>query len=211
MTQARTLADFVSGTTTITGNPTFSGTVAGVSGGFAFIKKVTLNSSNGLHDLTDLFSATHNHYKLIWEINNSVNDVTTHFKFLKASDGSVDTSSAIDYAVHGLDNDGLSRAKVSNNKDFFQVENDDDDDGHKHFMEMNVFDPFNSQKVQVTGIGAYTVNADDDTTTYNLAASSNLTTSYSGMHLLVSDTVGGSVNSSNAITGMCIVYGMSES
>ena len=29
MTQARTLADFVAGTTTITGNPTFSGTVAG--------------------------------------------------------------------------------------------------------------------------------------------------------------------------------------
>ena len=29
MTQARTLADFVSGTTTISGNPTFSGTVSG--------------------------------------------------------------------------------------------------------------------------------------------------------------------------------------
>lgn len=34
MTQARTIADFVSGTTTITGNPTFSGNVAG-AGGYA--------------------------------------------------------------------------------------------------------------------------------------------------------------------------------
>ena len=32
MTQARTLADFVAGTTTITGNTTFSGTVAGARG-----------------------------------------------------------------------------------------------------------------------------------------------------------------------------------
>ena len=32
MTQARTLADFISGTTTISGNPTFTGTVAGTNG-----------------------------------------------------------------------------------------------------------------------------------------------------------------------------------
>tara|TARA_B100001057_G_scaffold245536_1_gene245882 strand:+ start:4268 stop:4882 length:615 start_codon:yes stop_codon:yes gene_type:complete len=182
----------------------------GADGGFKFIKKVTLSSSNGTFSATQLFSADYNHYKLIWEINNSVNDVTTHFKLLKASDGSIDTAPGIDYAVHGIDNDGTGRNKYANNKTYFQVEMDDDDDGHKHFMEMNVYDPFNTEKTNITGMGVYTVNPDDDTTSYNLAASTLVTTSYSGMHLLVSNTVGGSVNSSNTITGRCMIYGMAE-
>ena len=191
----------------------FTGTVTGAGGnsGFRFIKKVTISSSNGLFDATNLFSADYNHYKLFWEINNSVNDVATHFKLLKASDGSIDTAPNIDYAVHGIDNDGGARNKYANNKTYFQVEVDDDDDGHKHFMEMNIYDPFNTEKTNITGTGVYTINADDDTTSYNMAASTSVTTSYSGMHLLVSNSVGGAVNSSNTITGKVMVYGIAES
>ena len=76
---------------------------------------------------------------------------------------------------------------------------DDDDDGHKHFMEMNIYDPFNTEKTNITATGVYTINADDDTTSYNMAASTSVTTSYSGMHLLVSNSVGGAVNGSNML------------
>ena len=47
MTQARTLADFVSGTTTITGNPTFSGTVAG-AGAMSLVHSSTATSGTTL-------------------------------------------------------------------------------------------------------------------------------------------------------------------
>lgn len=213
MSRARVLADFVGGTTTISGTPTFTGTVtgAGSSSGFRFIKKVTISSSNGLFDATDLFSADYNHYKLMWEINNSVNDVSTHFRLIQASDGTVDTGNNIDYAVHGFDPDGSARNKSSNNKSYFQVEFDDDDNTHKHFMEMNVFDPFNTEKTNITGLGIHTVNTNSDSVTYNLAAMAQVTTSYSGINLLVSNTVGGSVNSSNSITGKVMVYGIAES
>lgn len=191
----------------------FTGTItgAGSNSAFEFIKKVTISSSNGLFDATDLFSATYNYYKLIWEINNSVNDVVTHFKFLKASDGSIDTAASIDYASHGLDNAGSGRNYNANNKSYFQVESADDASGHKHFMEMNVYDPFNTEKTTVTGVGNYTVNADINTVSYNMAASTLVTTSYSGMHLLVSNSIAGSVNSSNSITGKVMVYGIAES
>ena len=69
----------------------FTGTVtgAGSNSGFRFIKKVTLSSSNGIFSATDLFSADYNHYKLFWEIKNSVNNVANHFQWIKASDGSI--------------------------------------------------------------------------------------------------------------------------
>jgi hypothetical protein len=197
----------------LTDDYAFTGTVtgAGSNSGFKFIKKLTISSSNGLFDATDLFSADYSHYKLIWEIDNSVNDVSTHFRLIKASDGTVDTGLNIDYAVHGIDPDGTARNKYSNNKSYFQVENDDDDNTHKHFMEMNVFDPFNTEKTNITGLGIYCVNANSDSVTYNLSAMAQVTTSYSGINLLVSDTVGGSVNSSNTITGKVMVYGIAES
>lgn len=44
--QARTMADFVSGTTTITGTPTFTGTVSGA--GFQFTAEQDLNGTSGV-------------------------------------------------------------------------------------------------------------------------------------------------------------------
>lgn len=65
MTQARTLADFVAGTTTITGNPTFSGTVGG-AGGFVKLSTQTLTADATevvFNSLIDTSSATN--YKIV--------------------------------------------------------------------------------------------------------------------------------------------------
>jgi len=182
----------------------------GGDGGFKFIKKVTLSSSNGIFSATNLFSADYNHYKLIWEISNSVTNVANHFQWIKASDGSIDTTSSIDYVVVGRDNDTALREKMANDQTHWVIEDDDLEVGHKHYQEMNVYDPFNTVRANVSGNGNYTINADDDVTTFHYAAGTNQTTSYSGIHLLVSDTVGGSANSSNTITGRLLVYGMAE-
>ena len=179
-------------------------------GGFKFIKKVTLSSSNGYFSATGLFSADYNHYKLIWEISNSVNNVANHFRWIKASDGSIDTTASIDYVVVGQDNDASARSRTRNNSSHWVIEVDDVETGHKHYQEMNVYDPFNTVRANVNGSGNYTVNVDDDVTTFHYAAGTNQTTSYQGIHLYVSDTVGGNVNSSNTITGRLLVYGMAE-
>ena len=133
----------------------FTGTVtgAGSNSGFKFIKKLTISSTSGSFDATDLFSADYNHYKLMWEIDNSVNNVNTNFGLIKASDGTLDTGGNIDYAAHGIDPDGTSRSYTANNKAYFQVESQDDENVHKHFMEMNVFDPFNTEKTNFAGFG----------------------------------------------------------
>ena len=60
MTQARTLADFVSGTTTITGNPTFSGTVAG-AGAMSLVHSSTATSGTTL-DFTGATTAFQVYY-----------------------------------------------------------------------------------------------------------------------------------------------------
>ena len=185
--------------------------LTGISaGGFQFIKKLTISSTSGSFDATDLFSADYNHYKLIWEIDNSVNDVNTNFGLIKASDGTLDTGGNIDYTAHGIDPSGAGRSYYANNKAYFQVESQDDENVHKHFMEMNVFDPFNTEKTNFAGFGVYTVNVDSDTVTYNFAAMSQVTTSYSGINIYASTTIGGAVNTSNVITGRVMVYGMAE-
>ena len=191
----------------------FTGTVtgAGSNSGFKFIKKLTISSTNGSFDATDLFSADYNHYKLIWEIDNSVNNVNTNFGLIKASDGTLDTGGNIDYVAHGVDPDGQSRNYNANNKSYFQVESQDDENVHKHFMEMNVFDPFNAEKTNFAGFGVYTINVNSDTVTYNFAAMSQVTTSYSGINIYASNTIAGAVNTSNVITGRVMVYGIAES
>ena len=191
----------------------FTGTVtgAGSNSGFRFIKKVTLSSSNGIFSATDLFSADYNHYKLFWEIKNSVNNVANHFQWIKASDGSVDTTAAIDFRVDGTDNDATARNKSANNVNYWVIEDDDVENIHKHYQEMNVYDPFNATRANVSGVGNYTVNIDDDVVTFAYAAGTNQTTSYSGIHLLVSATIGGSASTSNTITGRLLVYGFAES
>ena len=182
----------------------------GGDGGFKFIKKVTLSSSNGYFSATGLFSADYNHYKLIWEISNSVTNVCNNFRWIKASDGSIDTTASIDYVVIGRDNDAAVREKMANNQTHWVIEDDDLESGHKHYQEMNVYDPFNTVRANVSGTGNYTINVDDDVTTFHYAAGTNQTTSYQGIHIYVSDTVGGNINSSNTITGRLLVYGMAE-
>jgi hypothetical protein len=197
----------------LTDDYAFTGTVtgAGSNSGFKFIKKLTISSISGSFDATDLFSADYNHYKLIWEIDNSVDDVNTNFGLIKASDGTLDTGANIDYASHGIDPDGSGRNYYANNKPYFQVESADDANVHKHFMEMNVFDPFNAEKTNFAGFGVYTINANSDTVSYNFAAMSQVTTSYSGINIYASTAIGGAVNTSNVITGRVMVYGIAES
>jgi hypothetical protein len=191
----------------------FTGTVtgAGSNSGFRFIKKVTISSSNGTFSATDLFSTSYNFYKLFWELQSSVNNIANHFQWILSSDGSVDTTNAIDFRVDGTDNDGVARNKSGNDLNYWVIEDDDLENVHKHYMEMNVYDPMNATKTNVSGHGNYTVNINDDVVPYMYAAGTSRSVAYSGIHLFTSDTIGGSVSSSNTLTGRVLVYGFAES
>mgnify|MGYP005989128643 CR=1 FL=1 len=65
MTQARTLADFVAGTATITGNPTFSGSVSGIDSGMAWQTPVTMPTDTNTLTLSGIPSTAKN-VSILW-------------------------------------------------------------------------------------------------------------------------------------------------
>ena len=65
MTQARTLADFVAGTATNTGNPTFSGSVSGIDSGMAWQTPVTMPTDTNTLTLSGIPSTAKN-VSILW-------------------------------------------------------------------------------------------------------------------------------------------------
>ena len=112
----------------LTDDYAFTGTVtgAGSNSGFRFIKKVNISTTSAVQDFTNLFSADYNHYKLIWDIvgeDTASSDTSHSFQFLKASDGTVDTTGDTDYAAHGVDSAGVGRGIQRTNKEWFNFLN----------------------------------------------------------------------------------------
>ena len=192
----------------------FTGTVTG-AGGYRFVKKVNISTTSAVQDLTDLFSADYNHYKLIWDIvgsDTSDNDISHSFQFLKASDGSVDTTTDIDYAAHGIDSAGGGRGVQRSNKEFFNFMLNTVENAKPAYYEMSVFAPFAAEFTSVSSLLTYMVNDNADATTANGTAIRANTTSYSGMRLVLVDTNNSvTPDTSCSATGTLLVYGMAES
>jgi len=101
MTQARTLADFVSGTTTITGNPTFSGTVAGASD-MVLLNTYTVSSASVTEIIWDntYFNSTYDKYLLQGRWGFDTDGIKTYAQFYQ-SDGTTLINGSGDYGRDG--------------------------------------------------------------------------------------------------------------
>jgi hypothetical protein len=101
MTQARTLADFVSGTTTITGNPTFSGTVAG-AGGMVLLNTYTVSSASVTEIIWNntYFNSTYDKYLLQGRWGFDTDNIKTYAQFYQ-SDGTTLINGSGDYGRSG--------------------------------------------------------------------------------------------------------------
>ena len=201
----------------LTDDYAFTGTVtgAGSNSGFRFIKKVDFTTSSAVVDLTDLFSADYSHYKLMWDIvgsDTSDNDISHSFQFLKASDGTVDNTTDIDYAAHGNDSDGTGRSIYRNNKEFINFMYNTVENAKPAYYEMSVFAPFDAEFTTVNSLQTYMINDNLDVTTSNGAAMRANTTSYSGMRLVLVDTNNSvTPDVSCSATGTLLLYGFAES
>lgn len=198
-------------------NYAFTGTVtgAGSNSGYRFIKKVNISTTNAIQDFTTLFSADYNHYKLVWDIvgeDTSDSDTSHSFQFLKASDGTVDTTGDIDSVAHALDSQSTSRNIVGENRNWFNFMYNTVEDTKPAYYEMSVFAPFVSKFTTVSALLTYMVNDNVDATTSNGTAIRTNTTSYSGMRLvLVNTNNSNTADVSCSATGTLLVYGMAES
>lgn len=202
----------------LTDDYAFTGTVtgAGSNSGLRFIKKVDFTTSSAVFDFTDLFSADYTHYKLIWDMvgdDTSDSDTSHSFQFLKASDGTVDTTADIDWGVHALDSDNATgRSQGRQNKDYFNFMFNTTEDGTPAFYEMSVSFAFQAKYTAVTSLLTYMVNGATNVITANGSAMRANTTSYSGMRLvLVSDNTSSTADVSCSATGTLRLYGMAES
>jgi len=185
------------------------------TGGFSFIKKVAINTSSAVQEVTGIFSADYSQYKLIWYIigsDSSDDDISHGFQFLKASDGSVDTEADINYASHGIDSQASARTVTLENKNYFNVLYNTSENNTPSYYEMNVYSPFAAGFTSISGHAVYMINADVDVTTANFGAMRDNTTSYSGMRLVISSSsgTGGTPDVSASATGYVLVYGMAE-
>jgi len=197
----------------------FTGTVtgAGSNSGFRFIKKVSISTTSAVQDFTNLFSADYNYYKLFWDItgvDTSDNDISHSFQYLKASDGTVDSTGDIDYAYRGIDSSNASRnmGASRNNRAHFNFCLNTVENNHRANFEFGIYNPFNSVFTAVQANGTYSVNTNTDATSFHGAAIRHNTTSYSGMRLIIvntNDTV--TPDTSCSATGTLLVYGMAES
>lgn len=197
----------------------FTGTVtgAGSNSGFRFIKKVNISTTSAVQDFTNLFSADYNYYKVIFDItgaDTSDNDISHSFQYLKASDGTVDTTSDIDYAYRGIDSSNASRnmGASRNNRSHFNFMLNTVENNHRANFEFGIYNPFNALYTVVQANGAYSVNNATDATSFHGCAIRHNTTSYSGMRLiLVSTNDSTTPDVSCSATGTLLVYGMAES
>ena len=190
-----------------TGNVTGAGDVTG----FKYLDKRVINVTNGLVSFDNIFNADYGSYKLVLKITSTVNNSRMAIRFLKASDGLVDTAPNIDYVAHGYDNDATARNVTANDSAhwspmFLEMEN-----VAPAYFDINLHDPFSSTERTMGYMqGNYMVNIDDDTVTFNSSASTQVTTSYSGIEITMSTATGGSPAAST-LTGYLLVYGIAGS
>jgi len=191
---------------TFTGNVTGAGDLAG----FVYLDKVNIDVTNGVVSFDDIFNSSYGAYKLVLKITTSVNNTGMDIRFLKASDGLVDTAANIDYVSHGRDNDGGTRNTSANNKEYWSPMYLVMENVASAFFDINLHEPFSSSERTMGYMqGNYMVN-DDDTVTFNSACSTETTTSYSGIQITLSTATGGSPAAST-LTGYLLVYGIAGS
>ena len=90
--QARTMADFVSGTTTITGTPTFTGTVAG-AGSMEAIS--TTNITTPASSVTfDNLSTDYDIFRCDYELHPSTDNIQVDLQFLDAAGSAITGSTS---------------------------------------------------------------------------------------------------------------------
>jgi hypothetical protein len=117
MTQARTIADFVSGTTTITGNPTFSGTVAG-AGSMELISTLTYSTPAATIDYDNL-STDYDSLQFYFNMHSSTDGVRFFCRFLDSSGAQITAANSYgfctttDNSVSSADDDNLMALTAS--------------------------------------------------------------------------------------------------
>ncbi len=194
----------------------FTGTVtgAGSNSGYRFISKTDFTTTGAVYDFTNIFDANYKHYRMIWDIVGTDNtaDVSHSWMMIKASDGSIDTTADIDYQAHGRDTDGSGRSVSNNNEDHFNFLYNTAEVNTHAFYEMSMFNPFVAEQTVCSGLVAYMVNANTDSTTSNYSFHRSNTTSYSGLRLIGVDTNNSKTpDTSVTLTGTLILYGIAES
>ena len=188
----------------------------GSNSGFRFISKTTVSTSSSIQDFTNLFNADFNHYKLIWDLvgeDTGDSDTSHSFQFLKASDGSVDTTADIDFAMHGFDSDGSTTRSVGRqNKDYFNFLYNTVEDTKPSYYEMSIYAPFAAEFTTVNALLAYMVNSNTNVISTNGAAIRANTTSYSGLRLVCSSAnTTSAADAGSSATGTLLLYGFAES
>ena len=201
----------------LTDNYAFTGTVTGAGGGaMQFISKTAISTSSSIQDFTNLFSATYNHYKLILDIvgeDTGDSDISHSWQFLKASDGTVDTTGDIDFIMHGFDSDNSTgRSQGRTNKDYFNFLYNTVEDTKPSYYEMNIYAPFASEFTTVSALLTYMVNNNTNVVSSNGGAIRANTTSYSGLRLICTSANSTSAaDAGSSATGTLLAYGIKES
>lgn len=201
----------------LTDDYAFTGTVTGAGGGaMQFISKTAISTSSSIQDFSNIFSATYNHYKLILDIvgeDTGDSDISHSWQFLKASDGAVDTTADIDFAMHGQDSDGSTTRSIGRqNKDYFNFLYNTVEDTKPSYYEMNIYAPFASEFTTVSALLTYMVNNNTNVISTNGGAIRANTTSYSGLRLIcTSANTTSAADAGSSATGTLLVYGIRES
>lgn len=201
----------------LTDDYAFTGTVTGAGGGaMQFISKTAISTSSSIQDFTNLFSATYNHYKLILDIvgeDTGDSDISHSWQFLKASDGTVDTTADIDFIMHGFDSDSATgRSQGRQNNNYFNFLYNTVEDTKPSYYEMNIYAPFASEFTTVSALLTYMVNNNTNVVSSNGGAIRANTTSYSGLRLICTSANSTSAaDAGSSATGTMLVYGIRES
>lgn len=141
MTRARVLADFIGGTTTISGTPTFTGTVTG-AGALALVHSATATSGSAF-DWTGA-STTYDQYLVYFNIDPSADAELRVRVYDNAGTPALQTG-ASDYG-HGGINEGGGSAHNSNLADYIKIHSGGGGTGANEFYTgyFFLFNPMNS-------------------------------------------------------------------
>ena len=117
MSRARVLADFVGGTTTISGTPTFTGTVTG-AGSDGLVHLETQETSTAVANIKfgpDVFNTTYDRYRVFARMYPANDNVYTAFLFLDNSESFITGSTYYRYAINNGSSTNSTIGYVSGN------------------------------------------------------------------------------------------------
>ena len=111
MSRARVLADFVGGTSTISGNPTFTGTATG-AGSEGLVNLETQETSTAVTDIKfgpDVFNTTYDRYRVFGRLYPATDNVYLGFLFLNNSESDITGSN---YYYYNINNQATTNSAV---------------------------------------------------------------------------------------------------